>query len=367
MRQWGALVWIHAAITRFPDTAWAEIDLDALRHNAGIVRQLAPQAKIMAMLKADAYGHGLLACAGALVEQVDGLAVARLDEAEQLRQRWPRKPLLLTAAWHDSESLHWCAQRNVAIVLHAPEQLNVLSGLSQWPPLWLKLNTGMNRMGFSSEALPSVMRQVQSHEQDAVLMSHFSSADEAEETPTRVQIQQFDALADSLPEVPQSMANSAGIIGYAASHRDWVRPGIMLYGSNPMQQPTSLDLRPVMQLKARILAINTVSAGGAVGYGQTWRAPRNSRIACVGIGYGDGYPRLTGRASAVVHGQRAPLAGRVSMDVLSLDVSNIPAARVGDEVELWGRNMSVDEVAGHADTISYDLLCRVAARVPRQN
>lgn len=351
----------------FPETTWAEIDLDALRHNAHIVRQLAPRSKIMAMLKADAYGHGLLDCASALVAQVDGLAVARLEQAAVLRQRYPRKPLLLTAASLNHEALAWCAQQQVAIVLHESSVLQCLRELSQWPPIWLKFNTGMNRLGFDADKGMSVLRELRQREVKVVAMTHFACADEPEDSFTYQQIRQFDAILEDQADLSQSLANSAGIIGFPSAHRDWVRPGLMLYGVNPIGAAYKLDLRPVMRLKAKILAVNSVPAGAGVGYGQTWRARQASRVATVGIGYGDGYPRIVRPgAFAVLGGQRVPVLGRVSMDLLALDVSPITDAAAGQIVELWGQQLAVAELAEQAGTIAYDLLCRVQGRVKRR-
>ena len=234
------------------------------------------------------------------------------------------------------------------------------------PPIWLKLNSGMNRLGFEPADMPAVARQLKAKGVRGVLMSHFASADEPDNPATALQIRATrQAHASCLPDWPLSMANSAGVIAHPDSHADWVRPGIMLYGSSPIPQ-SGLDLHPVMTLKARILGFQTVAAGRAVGYGGDWVAVQDGRIATVGIGYGDGYPRrIAASAQAWLHGQRVPLAGRVSMDMLALDVSAVPEARVGDAVTLWGENLPVDEVAAHAGTISYELLCRVKGRVAR--
>lgn len=347
-------------------TVWAEIDLSALRHNLAQVRACAPRARVMAMLKADAYGHGLLNCAQALADQADGLAVARLDEAEKLRAVLPNMPLLVTAAALDADALAWCAAHEVAIALHDEGQLVSVLSMDTPPPVWLKLNSGMNRLGFSDGAFAKVAQRLTAHGVRGVMMTHFASADEPLKPATRAQVAAFRAVhAACLPDWPASLANSAGVIAHPDSHADWVRPGIMLYGSSPIAG-ADVDLRPVMTLKARVLGLQDVAAGQAVGYGGDWVATCNSRIATVGIGYGDGYPRhIAAGAQAWVSGQRVPLAGRVSMDMLALDVTEALHVKVGDVVTLWGENMPVDEVAAHAGTISYELLCRVKARVPR--
>ncbi|ORE89493.1 alanine racemase [Oceanococcus atlanticus] len=347
-------------------TVWAELDLSALRHNLAQVRACAPRARVMAMLKADAYGHGLLTCARALAEEADGIAVARLDEAERLRNELPHMPLLLTASALDDEALRWCAAHAVAITLHDHSVLERILRMADTPPLWLKFNSGMNRLGFSPSQFKDVARRLCDKGVHGVMMSHFACADEPLNPLTQAQIAAFrQAHAEHLPDWPASMANSAGVIAHPDSHADWVRPGIMLYGSSPIAG-ADLDLRPVMTLKARILGFQDVAAGQSVGYGGDWVASRPSRIATVGIGYGDGYPRrIAPSAQAWVNGQRVPLAGRVSMDMLALDVTAAGDVAVGEVVTLWGRNLPVDEVAAHAGTISYELLCRVKGRVQR--
>lgn len=347
-------------------TVWAEINLSALRHNLTQVRACAPHSRVMAMLKADAYGHGLLSCAHALAGQVDGMAVARLDEAEKLRAELPQQTLLVTASSLDDEALVWCADRQVAITLHEHSVLEKILAMAKPPPLWLKLNSGMNRLGFMPAEIPEVARKLKARGLCGVLMSHFARADEPASPATDLQIRTTrQAHARDVPDWPLSMANSAGVIAHPDSHADWVRPGIMLYGSSPVPD-AGLDLLPVMTLKARILGFQSVPAGQAVGYGGDWVAERDARTAVVAIGYGDGYPRhISAQAHAWLAGQRVALAGRVSMDMLAVDVSAVPDARVGDVVTLWGDNLAVDEVAEHAATISYELLCRVKGRVER--
>lgn len=347
-------------------TVWAEINLSALRHNLAQVRACAPHSRVMAMLKADAYGHGLLSCARALAGQVDGMAVARLDEAQKLRAELPQQRLLVTASALDAEALAWCAEKQVAITLHDHSVLEKILAMAVPPPVWLKLNSGMNRLGFMPAELPEVARRLKARGVHGVMMSHFARADDVKDPATALQIRTTrKAHAASLADWQLSMANSAGVIAHPDSHADWVRPGIMLYGSSPVSE-SGLDLRPVMTLKARILGFQHVAAGRAVGYGGDWVATRDARIATIGIGYGDGYPRrIAAQAQAWLHGQRIALVGRVSMDMLAVDVSAVPEASVGDAVTLWGDNLAVDEVAAHAGTISYELLCRVKGRVER--
>ncbi len=347
-------------------SAWAEIDVAALRHNADVVRQLAPHAKIMAMLKADAYGHGALLCAQALLNRVDGMAVARLEEAEQLRLRYPQLKLLLTAASLDLDALRWCADRRIAVVVHEDSVLRSLLALASPPAVWLKLNTGMNRLGFSAQQFVDAFGRLRGRVSELVAMTHFACADEPRLPVTARQIEAFDRVLAQLPCCAQSLANSAAVLSFPAAHRDWVRPGLMLYGVNPGLEALQYDLRPVMRLKTRVLAVHDVPAGGGVGYGLDWHASQAAKVATVAIGYGDGYPRVWGaQGRALVRGQACPLVGRVSMDLLALDVSALESVAVGEEVMLWGDGLRVEDLAPAAGTIAYELLSQVQQRVPR--
>lgn len=350
----------------FTYTAWAEIDLEALRHNARQARRLAGDARIMAMLKADAYGHGLLPCARALADLVDGIGVARLEAAEALRRALPDLRIMLTAATLDADALNWCAAHRIDVVVHEAEVLSLILDMPQAPGVWLKANTGMNRLGMSAPAFHAALRALRQRGVDVIAMTHFASADLTTSEDTVRQIAAFDAMLTDWPDLPCSLCNSAGLMRWSQARRDWVRPGIMLYGCNPLEAPAPVELRPVMTLKARVLAVNPIGVGEAVGYGGTWRASRSGRIATVGLGYGDGFPRLTNPPLQVrVNGQPAPLIGRVSMDLLALDVTDLEHVSRGDVVTLWGEECPVENVAQAAGTISYELLCQLQGRVPR--
>lgn len=349
-----------------PRPIQARIDLSALERNLHAARRLTG-ARIMAVIKANAYGHGLLQAAEAL-QAADGFALLDIGDAVRLREAGYRQALLLLEGVFRQEDFALLAEYDIAAVLHSPQQLTMLdayprrNGLS----VWLKVNTGMNRLGFAVAEVPAIMSQLKQHPatRDVTLMTHFADADTAR--GVAVQLDQFNTLATSY-KVPRSLANSAALLRYPATHADWVRPGIMLYGSSPFAQTSAADLglRPAMTLTSEIISTTEIHSGEQVGYGGLFRADRNMRIGVVACGYADGYPRHAPTGTPVlVDGQRTRTLGRVSMDMLSVDLSALTGAGVGSRVTLWGEGMPVDEVAQAAGTISYELLCALAARVP---
>jgi alanine racemase len=345
----------------------ADISLAALHHNFQLARK-ATTARIMAVVKADAYGHGLLRCADAL-KAADGFALLDLRDAIKLREAGYRQPILLLEGAFSPEELPRIAGHGVACVIHSPHQLAMLDSsarLGNKLSVWLKINTGMNRLGFAPQDVPAAMEKLKSHPgvRDVTLMTHFSHADEA--AGVDAQLQTFNALAAS-HRAARSLANSAALLRYPQAHGDWVRPGIMLYGASPFEETSAaeLGLMPVMTLRSRIISVRELRAGECVGYGGVFCADRNMRIGVAACGYADGYPRHAGTGTPVlVDGQRTRTLGRVSMDMLCVDLSALPNAAVGSSVTLWGEGLPVEEVAKAAETISYELLCGVTARVP---
>lgn len=352
-------------------TCWAEIHHDALRHNARLAKNLAPQARLMAMIKGDGYGHGLLETAGALTDIADGFAVARLQEATALRAHEISHPVLLLGTLLDDQQLLRCAELRLDLVIHDIDTAQRLASSTLPCPVnvWLKLNTGMNRLGMSEEDFQSAHHLLEKSPQVAEIlhMTHFSSADEADKAVTAGQIQRLKSTSAGLGDYPLSMANSAGIIAHPDSHAGWNRPGIMLYGDNPARDFAQAELRQVMQFKASVIALHTLKAGDKVGYNQTWTAPGYCRIAVLGVGYADGYPRHARNGTPVlINGERAALAGRVSMDIISVDISALKQpVQLGDEALLWGEGLPAWEIAAAAETISYQLYTGVTARVPK--
>jgi len=348
----------------------AKLDLHALRHNVGVARQLAPRARMMAVVKANAYGHGAVTIAGALQSVVDALAVACIEEAVELRYAGITAPILLLEGIFEEAELETAAQLDLWLTIGNERQLRWLEEATLPAPLscWLKVDTGMHRLGVAPEnALLFHQRLLASNNADKniVTYTHFASADDVQSQQTQQQLALFDALPfGSL----RSAANSAGLLAWPQAHYDWVRPGYMLYGNSPMLQdhPHAQSLQPVMTVTSAVISLRDVAAGEAVGYGGTWVAQRPSRIATVTIGYGDGYPRHAANGTPVlVNGQRAPLAGRVSMDMITVDVTDLAEVHLGAEVVLWGAGLPLAEVARYADTIGYELTTRMPARIPR--
>ena len=349
--------------------ARATVDTAALQHNLAEVRRRAPGARVMAVIKANAYGHGLVGCARAL-RQADALAVARVEEAVALRQAGLENPVVLLEGVLDADQLPLASALGLEIVVHSPEQLAMLEAAELERPVqaWLKLDTGMNRLGFPPEAARVVTARLAacgSVRSGLRLMTHLACADERDQEVTNKQLRRF---ADAVSDLPgeRSVANSAALLWRSDSHAEWVRPGLMLYGASPFsdQSGADLGLRPAMELMSTVIALREVRRGDRVGYGGVWTAREDSRLAILGIGYGDGYPRHLGSGAPVlVHGRRAPLAGRISMDMIAVDITRIPGVRVGDEVSLWGAGLPVEELAQMAGTIPYELLCGVTQRV----
>jgi alanine racemase len=349
-----------------PRPIHAHINLDALRSNLRVARRFA-SSRIMAVIKANAYGHGLLRVAEAL-DEAEGVALLDVRDAVSLREAGSRQTILLLEGFFSLEDLQLIAEYDLATVIHNPQQLASLDAYPRRGALqvWLKVNSGMNRLGFTPEEVPAVMERLKSHPavRDVTLMTHFSHADEAEGVAD--QLDCFSGLTATY-RVPRSMANSAAIFRYPATHGEWVRPGIMLYGASPFADTTAqqLGLKPVMTLSSQIISVREIKAGEYVGYGGLFRTRHNARIGVVACGYADGYPRHAPTGTPIlVNGQRSSILGRVSMDMLGVDLSNITDAQVGSRVVLWGEGLPVEEVARAAGTISYELLCALTTRVP---
>lgn len=344
----------------------ARIDLSALSSNLRVARA-ATAARVMAVIKANAYGHGLLPAAEALRE-ADGYALLEVSDAVRLREAGFRQPVLLLEGFFSRDELPLIAECDLSCVIHSPQQLAMLDAYPRRNALsvWLKINSGMNRLGFTPQEYPAVMERLKSHRavRDVTLMTHFALADEEEGVAQQLAL--FEQVVAG-HRLPRSLANSAALLRYPASHGDWVRPGIMLYGSSPFAGVGAheLGLRPVMTLSSEIISVRDLKAGDAVGYGATFRAEHPMRVGTVACGYADGYPRHAPTGTPVlVDGQRTRTLGRVSMDMLAVDLSGLPSAQTGSRVVLWGEGLGVDEVARAAGTISYELLCALAPRVP---
>jgi alanine racemase len=354
----------------------ARVDTGALRHNLGAIRAYAPGAKVMAVVKANAYGHGLVNTALALAD-ADSFAVARLEEGMALRSAGVRAPIVLLEGVFSAEQLAEAAHHGFELVVHDPLQLKLLEahrGARRFV-IWIKMDTGMNRLGFRPEAFPGALARLRALTVPALelrLMTHLARADEREIWMTREQVAAFDhAIAAAglggAQRLATSIGNSAGILGWPNAHGDWVRPGLALYGVSPFGS-VSADkhgLKPVMTLETTVLTVREVKCGETVGYAGAWRAERDSAIAILAAGYGDGLPRhLDNGTPVLIGGARYPLVGRVSMDMIAVDVTGASKVATGIKAVIWGAGLPVEEIATHAGTIPYELLCGVSQRVP---
>ena len=348
--------------------ARALIDLQALRHNYRLARELTG-AKALAVVKADAYGHGAVRCAQALQAEADGFAVACIEEALELRAAGIKAPVLLLEGFFEASELALIAEHDLWCVVHSLWQLEAIEQSTVHKPLtlWLKMDTGMHRVGIHPKDYHSAYQRLLASGKVAriVLMSHFARADELDVDATAQQVAVFDAARKGLA-AECSLRNSPAVLGWPAIKSDWVRPGIMLYGASPfeVEQAQASRLQPVMTLQSRIISVRELPAGEPVGYGARFLSPRPTRVGVVAMGYADGYPRHAPTGTPVmVAGKRTGLIGRVSMDMLCVDLTEVPEATVGSPVELWGKQVLASDVAQQADTIAYQIFCNLK-RVP---
>ncbi len=359
----------------------ATISASALAHNLAAVRSRAPQSKVWAVVKANAYGHGLQVAARALAD-ADGYAMLDFEEAIRLRLQGVTKPILLLEGFFKPQDVALLAEYDLTPVVHNMEQIEILERTPLGKPInvYLKVNSGMNRLGFTVDNVRIAWNALCKHAQvDAVtLMTHFADADGP--TGVEAQLEWFNSLTQPM-EGPRCLANSAAVLRYPQTHADWVRPGIMLYGCSPFGFDTKaldsgdfttttetadgLGLKPAMTLATEIIALQNLQQGERVGYGFAFEATEEMTIAVIACGYADGYPRAAPTGTPVlVGGQRTGTVGRVSMDMIAVDVTALPEAYIGTPVTLWGEGLSADEVGAFAGTLSYELLCGLAARVP---
>jgi alanine racemase len=352
--------------------AKALIDLEALRYNCQLANSLSPNSQTMAVIKANAYGHGAVPVAHALTDLVPAFGVACIEEAIELREAGIENPIHLLEGAFSNDEVSIAAEQNFSLAVVNQEQKRAILNASPSTPLrvWICIDTGMHRLGIAPDELTSTYRELAISNNvagDIVVATHFACADDLENNFTAIQLTRMTQAADEL-HVPKSFANSAGLIGWPDTRADWNRPGIMLYGSSPFSvpHPDADRLLPVMTFKSAVIALRDIQPGETVGYAATWKAERPTRIATVAIGYGDGYPLHAPSGTPVlINGQRCPMVGRVSMDMITVDVTDLPSVVIEDEVTLWGVGLSVNEIAACAGTISYELLTRMPRRTPR--
>lgn len=349
--------------------ATAHINLEALAHNLACIKQQAPLSKIMAVVKANGYGHGLRHIAKN-AKGADAFGVARIEEALQLRASGVVKPILLLEGFYSPNDLPVLVTNNIQTVVHCYEQLEALEQAELEGPVvvWLKVDSGMHRLGVREEQYQEFVERL--HRCDNVAkplryMSHFGCADELDNPMTKQQIELFLSLTEGC-NGERSMAASAGLLEWLPSQLDWVRPGIIMYGVSPFGDKTAAEMgfKPVMTLKSHLIAVRDVKQGESVGYGATWTSERDTKVGVIAIGYGDGYPRTAPNGTPVlVNGRKVPIAGRVSMDMLTVDLGPEASDRVGDEAILWGEDLPSEEVADHIGTIAYELVTKLTSRV----
>ncbi len=349
-------------------TATAVIDLHALSNNYQLIKSLSPDAKILAVLKANGYGHGLERIANALPD-ADAFGVARIDEALALRAAGIEKPIVLLEGFFAKEDIETLSANNLQTIVHNEQQLSAIVNANVDSPLkvWLKIDTGMHRLGINPEQLArfyQALIQSKNVQQPIILMSHLGCADDKNNPKTSQQISLFNELTSALPS-EKSMANSAGVLQWPESHYQWIRPGLLMYGVSPLAAGINIEgIEPVMTLQSSLISVREIAAGESVGYSGTWTSEKNTRIGVVAIGYGDGYPRHAANGTPVlINGRRVPLIGRVSMDMISVDLGENSQDQVGDIATLWGKGLPVEEVAVFATTIPYELLCNITRRV----
>jgi alanine racemase len=349
----------------------AYIDLEAARHNLAVVRRLTPNRQVMAVVKANGYGHGVTLMARGFAD-ADAFAVASLGEAMELRYAGVTHPIVLLEGVFSSAELEKAFHYQLDIVVHNEHQLSMLASCQLLGALtvWLKIDTGMHRLGFDPDVVASVWKRLSELScvvKPVRLMTHFAAADEPEDGLNDIQKERFLAAIAPLPDSPMSMANSAAIIHFPDCHADWVRPGVMLYGVSPIAglEAQTLDLKPVMTLMSEVISLKSVAKGEYVGYAGSWCAERATDVAIIAVGYGDGYPRHAMIGTPVlIAGQVASLIGRVSMDMIAVDVTGLVGVGIGSAVTLWGQDLPIEAIAQCSETIAYELLCGVTRRVP---
>lgn len=354
------------------ETALARINLTALQHNLSTIRTQAPASRLLAVIKANAYGHGLVPIARALTG-ADGIGVARAEEAAILRDAGIVSPILLLEGVTDPSELVALGAHRIDLVVHCEEQLRMLelADATDAFRVWLKIDTGMHRLGLAADSIADVyqrLRLARSVAGTMVLMTHFANAGDKASGTTAEQLAAFRKCAGPY-DCELSAANSAGLFGCPDSRLDWIRPGLALYGASPFcgGQAAALGLRPVMTFQTGLIAVKSVPTGGSVGYGGTWTAQKETRIGIAAVGYGDGYLRaLTTDTPVLVNDKRTRVLGCNSMDMIAVDLTDGADAEIGDPVVLWGEGLPVEEVAEHGGTIPYELLGSVAERVKRE-
>lgn len=350
-------------------TPVAHINLDALHHNFARVRECAPRSKVLVVLKANGYGHGIVRIAKTL-QEADAFGVSRVDEALMLRQAGVTHPIVVMTGFSDLEELKACAQLGVEVVIHSDYQIDFLeqNNLDHPITVWFKIETGLGRLGFPVDKIERAYQRLMACPQvkkPITTISHLASADNVNNPKTAQQLARFQKITAAFTG-PKSLARSAAIMSNPQTHLDWVRPGLMLYGASPFPNEVGSDrgLQAVMTMQSQIISINHIPKGETVGYGETWKCEEDMPVGVVGFGYADGYPRNMAQGTPVlINGVRCPLIGRISMDMITVDLRLCPHAKIGDVATLWGPELPIEIIARGANTTPYNLWVNISSRV----
>jgi alanine racemase len=339
------------------------VDIAAVKANFKVVQKRAPTARVMAIIKADGYGHGIVRIAGALSGHADAFGVASLEEAIKVREAGIETPVVLLEGPFSDTEIGDIEAHHLETVVHNHEQVAWLSRARSPFSIWIKIDSGMHRLGFAPHDVAAVEERLQRPDRVIRYMTQLANAHQADDLSVQEQLDSFRSVVAADSE--HSIANSAAILAWPDAHANWVRPGLMLYGVSPFSGQCGRDytLRPVMTVASELISVREVGSGGSVGYGRGYICPEPMRVGVVAFGYGDGYPRHAGTGTPIlVGGVRTQVIGQASMDMLTVDLRPVPGAAVGAAVVMWGPDLPVEEIADHAATIPYELLCRVRMR-----
>ena len=353
------------------------VNRQAIKNNLALANSLAPTSKFVSVIKANAYGHGLIEIAETLADSTDAFGVACIEEAISIRKAGVKNPILLMEGLFTEDELQIASEKNFWLMIENKFHFDALlsAKLSNPIKIWFGIDTGMHRLGFQQNSIYEDIKILESSsnvKKPIVIASHFASADNLRSNFTQIQIDRFDKHMSNIKlnrsAYEESLSNSAGLIGWVDSHRDWERPGYLLFGNSPFMHSHEVEnlLEPAMEFKSKIISVRSVSAGESVGYGQNWTAKRHTKIATVTVGYADGYPRNAKNGTpTLVNNKICPLVGKVSMDMITIDVTDVREVNIGDDVVLWGHDLPVNKVAKYCDSIGWELLSRITSRVPR--
>ena len=353
------------------------VNRQAIKNNLALANSLAPTSKFVSVIKANAYGHGLIEIAKTLSDATEAFGVACIEEAISIRNAGIENPILLMEGLFTEDELQVASEKNFWLMVENKFHVDALLSAKISTPIkiWFGIDTGMHRLGFQQNSIYENIKILESStnvKKPIVIASHFANADDLSSNFTQIQIDRFDKHISNIKSdtsiYEESLSNSAGLLGWVDSHRDWERPGYLLFGNSPFMHSHETEklLEPAMDFKSKIISVRTISAGESVGYGQNWTAKRKTKIATVTVGYADGYPRNAKNGTpTLVNNKTCPVVGKVSMDMITIDVTDVCEVSIGDDVVLWGHDLPVNKIAKYCDSIGWELLSRITSRVPR--